>query len=237
MSVPLRIIIICICILFSAFFSATETAFTSMNRTRLKTLVAEKGNKRAALALKLEEKYNNLLTTILIGNNIVNILASSLSTLLFLDIMADKDLAATMSTIVITVAVLVFGEITPKSVAKDMPERFAMFSAPFIQLLMWVLSLFVLIFSGWQKLVVKVFKLGNQEKMSQEELLMFVEEVEQEGSIDADESELLKNAIEFTDRKAEDILTHRTDLLLPHPFLSRRLAVSRQHPALLTRPR
>ena len=212
MSVPLRIIIICICILFSAFFSATETAFTSMNRTRLKTLVAEKGNKRAALALKLEEKYNNLLTTILIGNNIVNILASSLSTLLFLDIMADKDLAATVSTIVITVAVLIFGEITPKSVAKDMPERFAMFSAPFIQLLMWVLSLFVLIFSGWQKLVVKVFKLGNQEKMSQEELLMFVEEVEQEGSIDADESELLKNAIEFTDRKAEDILTHRTDL-------------------------
>lgn len=211
MDVPLQIVIICICILFSAYFSATETAFTSMNRTRLKTM-AEKGNKRAELALKLEDKYNNLLTTILIGNNIVNILASSLATLLFLEIMSNKDIAATVSTAVITVAVLIFGEITPKTVAKNMPEKFAMFSAPFIQLLMWVLSLFILIFSGWQKLVVKVFKLDTQEKMSQEELLMFVEEVEQEGSIDADESELLKNAIEFTDRKAEDILTHRTDL-------------------------
>lgn len=211
MNVPLQTLIICILILLSAYFSATETAFTSMNRTRLKTL-AEKGNRRASLALNLEEKYSKLITTILIGNNIVNILASSLATLLFLDIMADQDAAATVSTAVITVAVLVFGEITPKSVAKNVPEKFAMFAAPSVQFLMVVLTPFILIFSGWQKLISKVFKLDTQEKMSQEELLMFVEEVEQGGSIDADESELLKNAIEFTDRRAEDILTHRTDL-------------------------
>ena len=211
MNVPLQIIIIAILILFSAYFSATETAFLSMNRTRLKTL-AEKGNRRARLTLQLEEKYNKLITTILIGNNIVNILASSLSTLLFLDIIADADAAATVSTAVITVAVLIFGEISPKSIAKDFPEKFAMFSAPFIQLLMWIFTPVSLIFSGWQKLLGKLFKKNEEEKTSQEELLMFVEEVEQEGSIDADESELLKNAIEFTDRRAEDILTHRTDL-------------------------
>ena len=211
MNVPLQTIIIAILILCSAYFSATETAFTSMNRTRVKTL-AEKGNRRAKLTLKLADRYDRLITTILIGNNIVNIGASSLATILFIDLLQDQDLGATVSTVVITVAVLIFGEITPKSIAKDMPEKFAMFSAPIIQFLLWILTPFCLIFAAWQKLISKLFKLDNQEKMSQEELLMFVEEVEQEGSIDADESELLKNAIEFTDRKAEDILTHRTDL-------------------------
>ena len=126
-----------VCIAMSAYFSATETAFSSLNKTRLKVL-ADNGNKRAALALKLSEDYNKLITTILIGNNIVNIMVASIGTLLFVELYGD--IGATVSTVVVTIVVLIFGEITPKSVAKDTPERFAMFSAPFIRLWIWVLT-------------------------------------------------------------------------------------------------
>ncbi len=198
-----------ICVLGSAYFSATETAFLSMNKTRLRTL-AEKGNKRAELALELSDKYDKMISTILIGNNIVNILLSSLGTVLFVKLLGD--IGATVSTAVITVVVLIFGEITPKSIAKDFPESFAMFSAPLLSVLLILLTPLNFIFSAWKKLVSKLFASKRDEKMSQEELLMFVEEVQQDGSIDTDEGDLIKNAIEFTDRTAEDILTHRVDL-------------------------
>jgi CBS domain containing-hemolysin-like protein len=193
----------------SGYFSATETAFSSLNKTRLKTLI-EKGNKRAALAFDLSEKYDNLLSTILIGNNIVNIAMSSISTLLFLDLLGD--MGASVSTAVITVVVLIFGEISPKSIAKECPEKFAMFSAPIINLILIVLTPFNFLFAQWKKLLAKLFSLDNDTKMSQEELLMLVEEVQQDGSIDKTEGELLKNAIEFGDLEAKDILTHRLDL-------------------------
>jgi Mg2+/Co2+ transporter CorB len=138
----------------SAYFSATETAFSSFNKTRLKTLV-EKGNKRAKLALKLEERYDRLLSTILIGNNIVNIGLSAIGTVFFIELFKGdtklENLAPTISTIVITVAVLIFGEITPKNLAKDHPEAFAMFSAPIIQFLGWIFFPVNIIFSGWKK--------------------------------------------------------------------------------------
>ena len=117
-----------VCLAMSAYFSATETAFSSLNKTRLKVL-ADNGNKRAALALKLSENYDRLISTILIGNNIVNITIASIGTLLFVALYGD--IGATISTVVVTLVVLLFGEITPKSIAKDTPERFAMFSAPF----------------------------------------------------------------------------------------------------------
>ena len=120
-----------VCLIMSAYFSATETAFSSLNKTRLKVL-ADNGNKRAALALKLAGDYDKLISTILIGNNIVNIMVASIGTLLFVGLYGD--MGATISTVVVTVVVLIFGEITPKSVAKDAPERFAMVSAPFIRL-------------------------------------------------------------------------------------------------------
>jgi len=207
-SIP-SIIVMGVCLIGSAYFSATETAFLSMNKTRMRTL-AEKGNKRAELALDLSDKYDKLISTILIGNNIVNILLSSLATVLFVKLLGD--MGATVSTAVITVVVLIFGEITPKSIAKDFPESFAMFSAPFMRILLAVLSPLNFIFSAWKKLVSKLFASKADDKMSQEELLMFVEEVQQDGSIDTDEGDLIKNAIEFTDRTAEDILTHRVDL-------------------------
>ena len=206
-----QLILMGLMVLLSAYFSSTETAFSTMNKTRLRTL-AEKGNKRAALALTLAERYDNLLTTILIGNNIVNIALASMGTIFFVDMLKMGDIGATVSTAVITVVVLIFGEITPKSIAKDMPERFAMFSAPFIQILVWIFVPFVFLFSVWKKLVSRIFRSKEDTKMSQEELLMLVEEVQQEGSIDNNEGNLLRNAIEFTELKAEDILTHRVDL-------------------------
>ena len=117
------------CLLMSAYFSATETAFSSLNKTRLKTM-AEKGDRKAQKALDLSEQYDKLISTILIGNNVVNIALSAIGTVLFINLMNDADLGATVSTIVVTVVVLIFGEITPKSIAKDCPEAFAMFASP-----------------------------------------------------------------------------------------------------------
>lgn len=203
------LLLMAVLVAFSAYFSATETAFSSLNRTRLRVL-AEKGDKRAALASSLSEQYDKMLTSILIGNNIVNIALSSLCTLLFIHLMGDG--GATVATAVATVVVLVFGEVTPKSLAKESPERFAMFSAPFLRMVMWVLSPFAWLFSRLKKLVGRVVRSGGERHMTQEELLMLVDEVQQEGGLDKDEHELLRSAIEFTDRDAEDILTHRVDL-------------------------
>ena len=197
------------CIVMSAYFSATETAFSSLNKTRLKVL-ADNGNKRAALALKLSEDCDKLISTILIGNNIVNIMVASIGTLLFVGLYGD--IGATVSTVVVTIVVLIFGEITPKSVAKDAPERFALFSAPFIRL--WILVLMPLnfLFSRWKKFVSRFFKTDDNAKMSHEELLLFMEDMEQDGGIDENEGELLRNALEFRDLTAAEILTHRIDL-------------------------
>ena len=197
------------CLILSAYFSATETAFSSANSTRLKTL-AEKGSKKAKLACELLEHYDKLLSTILIGNNIVNILMASIGTVLFVRHYGDA--GATISTIVVTVVVLVFGEISPKSVAKDCAERFAMFSAPILQVFLFVLTPLNFLFSLWKKLLAKVFRLNGESKMSQEELLMLVDEVQQGGSIDRSEGELLRNAIGFSEQQAKDILIHRVDL-------------------------
>ena len=209
MSTTTCILIMAVCLLLSAYFSATETAFSSANSTRLKML-AEKGNKRAALACKLLEQYDKLLSTILIGNNIVNILMASIGTVLFVKHYGDA--GATISTVVVTVVVLIFGEISPKSVAKDCAEKFAMFSAPFLRVLIWLLIPVNWLFSLWKKLLAKVFHLNSDSKMSQEELLMLVDEVQQDGGIDKNEGELLKNAIDFSEQQAQDILIHRVDL-------------------------
>ena len=203
------ILIMAVCLVFSAYFSATETAFSSLNRTKLKAL-AEKGDARAAKALRLEEPYDKLLSTILIGNNIVNIAAASLGTVLFVRLYGDA--GASISTAVVTVVVLIFGEVSPKSIAKDCPEKFAMFSAPFAQVLLVLFTPLCFLFSQWKKLLAKVFRLEPDSKLSQDELLMFVDEVQQDGSIDQSESELLKNAIEFSEQEAQDILIHRVDL-------------------------
>lgn len=204
------IIIMVICLIASAYFSATETAFSCANKTRLRAL-AEKGNTKAALAVSLAEKYDRLISTILIGNNIVNILLASVGTLIFVEELKLPSGAA-ISTAVVTVLVLIFGEITPKSIANDFPEKFAMFSAPMIRFFIWTFLPLNFVFSLWKKLIGKMFKVEEDDNMAQEELLMMVDEAEQDGDIDTDEGDLLRNAIEFSDLKAEDMLTHRVDL-------------------------
>ena len=199
-------------VIMSGYFSATETAFSAVNKIKLKTL-AEDGDRRAKLVLKLCDNYDRLISTILIGNNIVNIALSAIATVYFINLMNGHTAAPTVATVVVTVVVLIFGEVTPKSLAKDFPEKFAMFSAPIISLLIGLLLPLNALFYAWKKLISKVIKKNEEDdKMSQEELLMFVEEVEQEGTIDKNESNLLRNAIEFTERRADDILTHRMDL-------------------------
>ena len=172
MNIPLYIAIMAILVLLSAYFSATETAFASMSKPRMKVLAEI--NKKAALALKLSDNYDKLISTILIGNNIVNIALSSLGTILFIFLIGD--IGATVSTAVITVVVLIFGEICPKGIAKETPERFAIFSAPIIGFLMIILTPFSAFFSLIKNVVSKLFGSKNKEAMSQEELLIIVDE-------------------------------------------------------------
>jgi len=205
------ILIIIICILLSMYFSATETAFNSISRIRLKNK-AEDGNKKAALVLKLSEKYDELLSTILIGNNIVNILCSSIATLLFVRLLNDNDLGATVSTVVMTVILLIFGEISPKTIAKESPEAIAMFAAPFLNVLICILTPFTFVFKQWQNLLAKIFKSSEESGITEQELLTIVDEAEQGGGIDKDESELIRSAIEFNELEVRDIFTPRIDI-------------------------
>jgi len=204
-----KLIALAALILMSAYFSATETAFSSLNKIRLKNMASE-GNKKAKLALDLANDYDKLLSTILVGNNIVNIAATSLATVIFIEIYGS--IGATISTVVMTVLVLIFGEISPKSMAKEAPETFSMFSAPIIKFFMIILAPVNFIFSLWKKFLSKIIKVDEDRKMTQDELMVLVDEVTQDGGIDEDEGKLLRSAIEFTERCAEDILTPRIDL-------------------------
>ena len=214
MDPALQIAIIVICIIFSAYFSATETAFSTFNKIRIKNL-AEKGNKKASLVMKLSDNYDTLISTILIGNNIVNILASSLATLLFVDLLKDgslKDFASTISTAVLTIVILTFGEISPKTVAKKLPETFVMFSAPLINLLVYLLFPLSFVFKQLQNLLSKIFKEKEDAGITEEELISIIEEAEEEGDIDKEESTLIKSAIEFKELEVSDIFTPRIDI-------------------------
>lgn len=204
------ILIAIVCVILSGYFSATETAFSSMNVIRMKAY-ADDGNRRAALALKMANSYDKLLSTILIGNNIVNILMASLATVLF--VRHFGDMGASLSTLVTTVIVLIFGEISPKSLAKESPESFAMFSAPILHVLLVVLTPLNFLFVQWKKLLSRLFKSKRDDSITERELLTMVEEAAHEGGIDQQESELIRSAIEFNDVEAIDIFTPRVDVV------------------------
>ncbi len=204
------LLVMLVLIIFSAYFSATETAFSSLNVIRIKVL-ADNGNRRAKLAHRLYENYDKLISTILIGNNLVNIAVASIGTLMFVKWFGDKGVS--LSTLAVTVIVLIFGEITPKGIAKDVPEKFAMFSAPIINALIYLFTPLNYVFSLWKKFISRILKTKDESRMSQEELMMLLEEAERDGSIDKDEGDLLKNAVEFRDLEAQDILTPRVDLV------------------------
>ena len=199
----------------SGYFSATETAFSSFNRIRIKNM-AEKGNKKAALALKLSDDYDSLISAILIGNNIVNILASSMGALIFAKLLSNGELASAANTAVLTILILIFGEISPKSLAKNHPESFVLISAPIINVVRIVLFPLIFIFNAWQKLLAKVFKTPEDQGMTEEELISIIEEAEEEGDIDKEEGDLIKSAIEFGDLEVGDIYTPRIDITSLH---------------------
>ena len=204
------IIAIIVLVFFSAYFSATETAFTSLNRIRMKNM-ANDGNQKAREVMELSENYDNLLSTILVGNNIVNIALSSISTVLFISIYPRY--GATLATVFATVVLLIFGEISPKSLAKENPEKFAMISAPFIKFLSVLLKPINWLFAQWKKLLAKLFNANEARPITEDELLTMVEEAETEGGIDEGQSELIQNAIEFNDLEAWDVLTPRVDII------------------------
>ena len=206
----ISLVIIIGCIIMSAYFSATETAFSSLNRIRIKNM-AEKGNKRAGLVLKLSENYDGLLSTILIGNNIVNIASASLATVIFVKLLGDE-VGASISTVVTTIVVLIFGEVSPKSIAKESPEQFAMFSAPFLNAFMVLLTPANYLFKQWKKLLSVLIRTSGDSGITEEELLAIVEEAKQDGGIDEQEGSLIKSAIEFTELEAMDIATPRVDV-------------------------
>lgn len=206
----ISLVIIIGCIIMSAYFSATETAFSSLNRIRIKNM-AEKGNKRAGQVLKLSENYDGLLSTILIGNNIVNIASASLATVIFVKLLGDEA-GASISTVVTTIVVLIFGEVSPKSIAKESPEQFAMFSAPFLNAFMVLLTPANYLFKQWKKLLSLLIRTSGDSGITEEELLAIVEEAKQDGGIDEQEGSLIKSAIEFTELEAMDIATPRVDV-------------------------
>ena len=205
------IAILIVLVILSAYFSATETAFTSLNRIRLKSK-ADGGNRRAALALRLVDDYDNLLSTILVGNNIVNLSASSLATIFF-TVGLNLRNGAVVSTAVMTVVVLIFGEVSPKSLAKEFPEAFAMFSAPIMRVLMTLLTPVNFFFRVLKRGLSKIFRKKGEDGITEEELITMVDQAEDEGGLDQHESKLIRSAIEFNDLEVDEILTPRVDVV------------------------
>jgi len=193
---------------FSAFFSASETAYSSLNRIKLKNL-AEK-SKRARLALKILDAYDKLLSTVLIGNNVVNIASSALATALFIGLFGQKGVS--IATLVMTVLLLVFGEISPKTLAKESPEITAIRSAPLLRFFILILSPFNFLASEWKKLLTKIFPAKHDRSTTEDELLTFVEEVRQEGGINIQEERMIRQAIDFDDLTVSRIFTPRADV-------------------------
>ena len=200
-----------ILVAFSAFFSASETAFSSLNQIRLKSR-ADDGDRTAARVLAMSEQYDKLLSTILIGNNIVNIAAASIGTIIFTK-MLGAERGATVSTMVLTIVVLIFGEVTPKSLAKEMPETIATAVAPVLSLLMLVLTPLTWLFSQWKRLLSHFVHSSESDTITEGELMTMVSEAESDGELTDRESELIRSAIEFDDVEVEEILTPRVDVV------------------------
>ncbi len=213
-----QLFVLIILVLLSSFFSASETAFTSLNRSRLKTRMQDdkrtpSQQKRSEKALKMSDDYDRILFTLLIGNNIVNISASTIATLLFINIMNGNAAAPTVSTIVLTAVILVFGEVVPKTLAKERPEAYAETFGGLVQLFIYVLWPVCIIFRGLKKLLVKIFKLQKAEGVTEEEILNIVEEASEDGALNKSESELISNAIEFHDCEVGEILVPRVNVI------------------------
>ena len=206
---------IIVLVLLSGFFSGTETAFSCANKIKLKSLITT-GKKNAKAVFKFADThYDKLVTAILVGNNIVNLSASAIGTVLFAELLMGKaysDYSDVVSTAVLTVVVLICGEITPKYFASVYPEKMCFFFYPLMVVFYWLLWPICKIFDGYKFLLTKIFKLKKDETVTDEELMTLVDEAEESGTLKEEESELLRSALEFDDLKVEDILVPRVDV-------------------------
>lgn len=204
-------VLIVILICFSAFFSGTEIAYTSVNRMRLRKM-AEDGSRVAALAVRLGDKFESALSAILIGNNFVNIAASSVSTTIALKVSGGKSTGVVIATAIITVLILIFGEIVPKVVCKQNSERIALAFA-------YPLAILTIVLSPISFIVAQIIKIGSMiwgksdDTVTEEELATLIETAEEDGGIDEDKSDLLQSALEFSDITLDEIFTHRKDVI------------------------
>lgn len=200
-------------VLFSAFFSSAETAFSSLNKVRLKASCDDENDKRVASTLRLADNYDIVLSTILIGNNIVNVASTAIATLFFTGVLGDNsDLGATVSTIVMTVVVLFFGEVTPKTIAKERAEKYAVAITPIVKFFIIIFYPLNMVFRGWKLVLNKVFGLGKADIVTEEELKTYVDEAQTGGEISENESELIRSSIEFDDVFVSEVLTPRIDV-------------------------
>ncbi|MDE7280447.1 MAG: hemolysin family protein [Ruminiclostridium sp.] len=204
------VILLVVLVLLSAFFSATETAFTGANRIRLKNM-AEEGSRGAAVAIRIMEKYDKCLTTILVGNNIVNIATSSLATILCVKLYGDR--GPVIATAAATVIVLIFGEITPKTIAKGNAESFCIALGRIVWLLMIVLTPISAIFLLIQKGASKLFNKKSEVSVTEQELMHIIDEIEDQGVLEEQESDLVRNALEFDETTAEQIMQPRVNVV------------------------
>ena len=204
------IVALVLLVIASAYFSATETAFSSLNKIRLRNM-ADDGNRKAEATLRLAEDFDRLLSTLLVGNNIVNITAATLGTLFFTKL--SPEYGATISTVVLTLVILTFGEISPKTIAKEHAEAWAMSSTPFLRVLSTVLRPLTILFSLLQKGIGKLFHASGDRGITEDELITMVSTAEDEGGLDQNESRLIRSAIEFGDMEVEEILTPRVDIV------------------------
>lgn len=205
------IVAIAILVLFSAFFSATEMAFSTLNRIRLKNMYSNEPKKYGKVYF-LSEHFDGLISTILIGNNIVNIASATLATMLFTGLITSQELAGTVSTAVSTVVVLIFGEISPKSIAKRNPEYFAKFAAPFLLVFYYILYPINKLIGFWQNFLGKIFKKKGDDNITDEELITYIDEAQTEGGLDEYEGDLIRSAIEFDNMTVKDVFTPRVDV-------------------------
>ena len=204
----IAIIVLTLC---STFFSATETAFSSVNKIKLKNLAAD-DNKRAARALALAEDFDRLITAVLVGNTISNITMTSVATVYGIQTWGAR-IGPTIATVMVTLLVLVLGEISPKIIAREYAEETALFLTPMVGALIFILTPLTFIFNGLKIFLKKVFGKKDEPEFSEDELLTIVEEAEAGGAIGEEQSELIANAIEFNDIEAIDILTPRVDIV------------------------
>lgn len=203
------LVILIILVLCYSFFSAAETAFSSLNRVKIKAL-ANAGNKKAERTLRLAERFPELLTTILIGNTIVNVVSASIATVLFTNIYAGNGVA--ISSVVMTLVIMIIGEILPKNIAKHIPDKFAMSVTGICNLLVFIFKPLSFIFNLFERQIAKMFK-DEDDTYSTEEFITMVEEANEEGEMEDHEADLITNALEFEDLDVGEIFTPRTDIV------------------------